>query len=561
MSVKEPLALKITVAICTWNRAHLLDQTLAKMRDLSVPLGVTWELLVVNNNCTDKTDEVIAAHSPHLPLRRLFEPNPGQSNARNCAVAAAQGGLILWTDDDVLVDTAWVAAYCCAAGKYPDASFFGGQILPWFEGNPPRWLQTSYATIGSAFALRDLGVEPFQLSPQIVPFGANFAVRTEAQRRYPYDPELGLRPGSRMGGEETTVIRKMLADGLTGWWVPGAKVRHFLPKNRQTKRYIASVHRAYGEYQAITGGKVGGIHWFGRPRYLWRKLLSAGIRYYLRRPWVAPQTWLNDLAQYATLRGHFQAYGRDQRTVSPSTLAVPEGNVASAQEGRNVKHFVKRIPIIGPIVQRLYRRLTSHAMPFSGSEKYWAERYDSGGKSGAGSYGRLAEFKAEVLNDFVSKEKVKTIIEYGCGDGNQLALAVYPSYLGFDVSPKAVALCSDMFSDDATKTFRLLNQYQGEKAELTLSLDVIYHLIEDGVFSEYMHRLFDSADRFVIVYSSNTAGKTEGQAPHVKHRKFSEWVETMKPEWRLRGHIPNRYPFTGDNAAGSFADFFIYERA
>src|SRR5262245_53707365 len=84
----------LTVAIWTWNRARLLDQTLARMRDLRVPAGGTWELLVVNNNCTDDTDAVIAKHASALPLVRLFEPKQGLSNARNCAVDHARGDLL-----------------------------------------------------------------------------------------------------------------------------------------------------------------------------------------------------------------------------------------------------------------------------------------------------------------------------------------------------------------------------------------------------------------------------------------------------------------------------------
>src|SRR5437899_4317923 len=57
--------------------------------------------------------------------------------------------------------------------------------------------------------------------------------------------------------------------------------------------------------------------------------------------------------------------------------------------------------------------------------------------SGLGSYDKLAEFKAEVLNGFVKENTIKSVIEYGCGDGNQLKFAEYPSYLGFDVSVKA----------------------------------------------------------------------------------------------------------------------------
>lgn len=199
--------------------------------------------------------------------------------------------------------------------------------------------------------------------------------------------------------------------------------------------------------------------------------------------------------------------------------------------------------------------------PFTGSGDYWIGRYDSGGTSGAGSCGKLAEFKAEVVNGFIKQENVKTIIEYGCGDGNQLSLAEYPSYLGFDVSPKAIALCRARFSGDAAKTFRLLNEYKGETAEATISLDVIYHLVEDSAFSEYMSRLFDSAEKFVIIYSSNTSENRKAQAFHVRHRKFSDWIENARPQWKLHIRIPNRYPLAGDTRTGSFADFFVYERA
>src|SRR5581483_541916 len=105
----------VTVAICTWNRCKLRDQTLAQFQNLRIPEGVTWELLVVNNNCTDQTDLVLENYRSRLPLRRLFEPKQGHCHARNCAVAAATGELLLWTDDDVLVNPEWLAAYVAAA--------------------------------------------------------------------------------------------------------------------------------------------------------------------------------------------------------------------------------------------------------------------------------------------------------------------------------------------------------------------------------------------------------------------------------------------------------------
>src|SRR5262249_4742997 len=111
-----------SVAICTWNRAALLAQTLGALRRLRVPPGADWELLVVNNNGTDDPDAALPRHGAFLPLRRVFEPRLGHCHARNAAVSAARGDLLLWTDDDVLVDPEWLACYARAADRWPDAA-------------------------------------------------------------------------------------------------------------------------------------------------------------------------------------------------------------------------------------------------------------------------------------------------------------------------------------------------------------------------------------------------------------------------------------------------------
>lgn len=222
----------------------------------------------------------------------------------------------------------------------------------------------------------------------------------------------------------------------------------------------------------------------------------------------------------------------------------------------NLKEFISNMPVIGRIARKIYYKLYR----FPGSESYWEQRYLSDDTSGVGSYGKFADFKAEILNDFVRDNGVMSIIEYGCGDGNQLKSAVYPQYLGFDVSPTAVSMCKGMFDADSTKQFRLISEYAGETAELTLSLDVIYHLVEDDVYESYMRQLFESATRFVIIYSSNTDDLLDSEATHVRHRKFTSWIETNAPGWTLAQHVPNKFPYDGDHQKGSFADFYIYRR-
>src|SRR5215217_4829608 len=123
----------------------------------------------------------------------------------------------------------------------------------------------------------------------------------------------------------------------------------------------------------------------------------------------------------------------------------------------NVKKIVKRTPILGPVSSRIKRNL--FAKPFHDSESYWVERYATGGYSGAGSYSKLSEYKAEILNDFVKNNNVRSVIEYGCGDGNQQKLAAYPNYIGFDVAPKAISRCREVFRSDHSKTFKLMKEY------------------------------------------------------------------------------------------------------
>jgi len=196
---------------------------------------------------------------------------------------------------------------------------------------------------------------------------------------------------------------------------------------------------------------------------------------------------------------------------------------------------------------------------FTSSGAYWDERYRRGGNSGAGSYGRLAEFKAEVLNAFVARHGIASVIEFGSGDGNQLTLASYPSYVGVDVSETAVRACKELFARDPAKSFVTLAGYDGQRAELSLSLDVIYHLVEDAAYEAYMVTLFDASERFVIVYASNKEEQANGR--HVRHRKFTDWVTENRPDFRMIEHIPNPFPFDPkDRKNSSFADFYVFER-
>jgi SAM-dependent methyltransferase len=147
---------------------------------------------------------------------------------------------------------------------------------------------------------------------------------------------------------------------------------------------------------------------------------------------------------------------------------------------------------IGPLPGVRHLSLLRQRIGFRGSALCWEQRYAQGGTSGACSHHALVETKAAFLNDFVRMREVGSVIEFGCGDGNQLSLADYPNYVGLDISRSVVELCQRRFTDDRTKSFFLNDGtcFTGRAglftANLTISLDVTYHLIENEGFETYM---------------------------------------------------------------------------
>ena len=188
---------------------------------------------------------------------------------------------------------------------------------------------------------------------------------------------------------------------------------------------------------------------------------------------------------------------------------------------------------------------------FVGSEKYWEKRYKNNGDSGVGSYGIAADYKANFINNFVLKQSIDSVVELGCGDGNQLKQLNFKNYIGFDVSPTIITKCKEIFADDKTKRFYHFDIFHSSlnefKHDLTISLDVIYHLIEDEVFEKYMHSLFQASKKWVIIYSWDVEGKRSG---HVRQRNFSKWVHENIKDFEMHECVKSP----------SFCDFVVYKK-
>jgi predicted house-cleaning noncanonical NTP pyrophosphatase (MazG superfamily) len=200
---------------------------------------------------------------------------------------------------------------------------------------------------------------------------------------------------------------------------------------------------------------------------------------------------------------------------------------------------------------------------YQSSKNYWNGRYLNKGNSGAGSYGQLAEFKAREINKFISDKNITGLIDFGCGDGNQISMINVKRYTGLDVAEAAIDICKKKFTTDNSKEFSSIEEFLDDpkKEQLTISLDVIFHLTEEDIFSEYMSMLFNSSEKYCIIYASNEEN-LETKAPHVKGRNFTKWIDEHKPEWYLKSIIFNEHPYKKikKNSESSFSDFYIYEK-
>lgn len=227
----------VTVAICTWNRASLLGATLQGLTQVRAPESSDWSVLVVDNNSTDSTQEVLRLFEGRLPLRAVIESQAGLSNARNRALNEVKGDLILWTDDDVLVEQNWLAEFVRVAREYPSAAAIGGPIEPWFVAEPDPILLDVFPWLKSGFCgvdyLRDEGPLPFGM--HLV--GANFGLRLGLVVGHKFNPGLGTSPAGGLG-EDTAFLTEIQNKGGVLVWCPTQRVRHYVDPDRMTLSYL-----------------------------------------------------------------------------------------------------------------------------------------------------------------------------------------------------------------------------------------------------------------------------------------------------------------------------------
>jgi hypothetical protein len=193
-------------------------------------------------------------------------------------------------------------------------------------------------------------------------------------------------------------------------------------------------------------------------------------------------------------------------------------------------------------------------------QEYWNERYSAGFSSGSGSYGELANFKADIINKFIQKNSIQSVIEFGCGDGNQLKLMQYKKYLGLDVAGSAIEKCKSVFFDDPSKSFFLYKPDQFVNrgflnSDLVICLDVLYHILPEEDYIKTLDDIFSCSDKHVILYTDTELFEKETYltGSHICHRNTLNYLKKYT-DFELIEIIPNKYPDL------SWAQFIILRR-
>lgn len=293
----------VTVVVCTCNRCESLRRTLDNLCHQQIPPGPTWELLVVDNNSTDDTHACCEDFARKLPLQYVFESKQGLSAARNRGIKEARGDLLAFADDDVDVDPHWLAALHDAATRHPDAGFFGGRILPRWEIEPPDWFRTHSASLLKGVTTHfDLGPEEQFHEGSF--FGANMAFRKSIfDAGWNFREDLGREQNALVHGEESELMRSLVAEGHKGLYVPTALVHHRLPAGRMTERYVRHWFTGHGITKVRLGQVPAGPAVFGAPLPTWIKLAWYSVVYALAR-WTLPSgVWLRAETKRATCLG------------------------------------------------------------------------------------------------------------------------------------------------------------------------------------------------------------------------------------------------------------------
>lgn len=342
---------KVSVLICTHNRAGLLQETLEAVHRLNPPDDCGVEIVLVDNNSSDDTPAVVAqfARDGPYPVVSLKESQQGKGFALNLGLAHASGDIVALTDDDVLPAQTWLHRIV-GAFRTRDLTFVFGKVLPrWGRVPPPELLLPAAQAIWGPLAIVDYGDTPTDYLPHSprmrLPIGANLAFAREALVAIGgWRTDLGKVNNTLLSGEDHEIFSRLRRRGLyAGYYDPQNTVQHLVPPSRLTRRYFRRWFYWHGKthalilqdlYPDIDMTRVPRIA--GVPRFMYRQALQQVGRWVVKvTSATALETLIAELLviEYAGLFAQCWARRRVNRAASGTVTDVLRGADAAAVTG------------------------------------------------------------------------------------------------------------------------------------------------------------------------------------------------------------------------------------
>lgn len=266
---------RLTVLICTHNRAALLAKVLTSLNAAQRPTNWKVDILVAANACTDSTHALLEQYQTKtdrlLPLLWFAEPRPGKSFALNSAIARLKTDITAFVDDDHRVDMNFLVAICAAAEAYPGATMFCGRILPDWDGTEPAWVhdEGTYKIRPLPIPRSDNGDLPKWITASdSTPGGGNLFLRREVFDRVGAFPtELGPHGHDLGGGEDTAFVQSAFELGERLMYVPAVVQYHYVDPQRLRLGYV--LRKAFHRSRSLVPRQASRR---SAPLYMWRKL-------------------------------------------------------------------------------------------------------------------------------------------------------------------------------------------------------------------------------------------------------------------------------------------------
>ena len=229
----------LTAIICTYNRAKYIGPLLESIAANDLP-KTEYEILLVDNNCTDNTREVcdaFMAKYPDVTFRYVVESEQGLSAARNKGIQEAKGDIIVYIDDDALVDTHYLRDYAEWFAAHPETMACGGPIEPLYETAEPDWMSPYTKALLTAWM--NYGTKVREYPHGRYPGGGNAAYRASVFDQVGlFNTALGRKGGNLMGSEEKDIFDKMHEFGMQVLYLPQPVLHHIIPQTKLEKPYF-----------------------------------------------------------------------------------------------------------------------------------------------------------------------------------------------------------------------------------------------------------------------------------------------------------------------------------